>query len=151
MTDLQASLAVNQFKRLNKFIRVRNENKNKIIKLLKNSKAWNNQLYFLDHSKDLEPSWFGLPILINKKFLKKKKKYLKILNKNNIETRPILSGNFMNQKSVKLYNLNPKKTKYKNSQEIEDRGFFIGLHTTPLTNDKLNILVKNLLLIDKIN
>ena len=57
----------------------------------------------------------------------------------------------MNQKSVKLYNLNPKNTKYKNSQEIEDRGFFIGLHTTPLTNVKLNILVKNLLLIDKIN
>ena len=149
--DISAAIGMNQFKRLNKFIRIRNENKNKIIKSLKNSKAWNNQLYFLDHSKDLEPSWFGLPILINKKFLKKKKKYLKILNKNNIETRPILSGNFMNQKSVKLYNLNPKNTKYKNSQEIEDRGFFIGLHTTPLTNDKLNILIKNLLLIDKIN
>ena len=91
-----------------------------------------------------------MPILINKNYLKKKKKYLEILNKNNIETRPILSGNFMNQKSIQLYNLNPNKVKYKNSQEIEDRGFFIGLHTKPLTNDKLNTLVKNLLLINKL-
>jgi CDP-6-deoxy-D-xylo-4-hexulose-3-dehydrase len=56
----------------------------------------------------------------------------------------------MNQKSIELYNLNPKKIKYKNAQEIEDRGFFIGLHTTPLSNEKLKILVKNLLLIDEI-
>jgi len=82
--------------------------------------------------------------------LSKKKKYLKYLNKKNIETRPILSGNFMNQKSIDLYNLNPKKLKFINSQEIEDRGFFIGLHTTPLSNEKLKVLAKNLLLIDEI-
>ncbi len=149
--DISAAIGMNQFKRLNKFKKIRNDNKKKIISSLRKSHEWKNQLYFLDHSKDLDPSWFGLPILINKNYLKKKKKYLEILNKNNIETRPILSGNFMNQKSIQLYNLNPKKIEYKNSQEIEDRGFFIGLHTKPLTNDKLNTLVKNLLLINKLS
>ena len=148
--EISAAIGMNQFKRLNKFKKIRNDNKNKIINALKNSKAWKKQLYFLDHSKDLDPSWFGLPILIDKKYLKNKKKYLVFLNKNNIETRPILSGNFMNQKSIKLYSLNPNKIKYKNAQEIEDRGFFIGLHTTPLSNEKIKTLVKNLLLIDKI-
>ena len=56
----------------------------------------------------------------------------------------------MNQKSIDLYQLNPKKIIYKNAQEIEDRGFFIGLHTTPLSKESVQILVKNLLLIDKI-
>ncbi len=149
--DISAAIGMNQFKRLNTFKKIRNDNKNKIINSLRKSSIWKDQLYFLDHSKDLEPSWFGLPILINKNFSKKKKKYLELLNKNNIETRPILSGNFMNQKSIQLYNLNPKKIEYKNSQDIEDRGFFIGLHTKPLTTKKLDILVKNLLLIDKIN
>jgi hypothetical protein len=45
------------------------------------------------------------------------------LAKNNIETRPIISGNFLNQPSVKLYNLNHKNIKFPKSQEIEDRGF----------------------------
>jgi CDP-6-deoxy-D-xylo-4-hexulose-3-dehydrase len=49
----------------------------------------------------------------------KKKNILEILNKNKIETRPIISGNFMNQKSIKLYNLNSKKIKYPEAQDIE--------------------------------
>tara|TARA_B100000900_G_scaffold212939_1_gene180457 strand:- start:2682 stop:3929 length:1248 start_codon:yes stop_codon:yes gene_type:complete len=148
--DVTAAIGLNQFKRLNKFKKIRDDNRKKIIKELRDAKAWKQQLYFLNHSNQLEPSWFGLPILIDKKYLKFKKKYLNILNKNKIETRPILSGNFMNQKSIDLYQLNPKKIIYKNAQEIEDRGFFIGLHTTPLSKESVQILVKNLLLIDKI-
>ena len=56
----------------------------------------------------------------------------------------------MNQKCIDLYNLNPKKLNFSNSQEIEDRGFFIGLHTQPISNEKLKRLVKSLLLIDLI-
>ena len=148
--DVTAAIGLNQFKRLNKFKKIRDDNRKKIIKELRDAKAWKQQLNLLNHSNQLEPSWFGLPILIDKKYLKFKKKYLNILNKNKIETRPILSGNFMNQKSIDLYQLNPKKIIYKNAQEIEDRGFFIGLHTTPLSKENVQILVKNLLLIDKI-
>ena len=37
-----------------------------------------------------------------------------------------------------------KKEKFKNTQEIDDRGFFIGLHTTPITDKQLNFIEKNL-------
>ena len=47
-------------------------------------------------------------MLINKKYLNKKKKFLNHLTKNGIENRPILSGNFTNQPATKLYNLNKK-------------------------------------------
>ena len=72
------------------------------------------------------------------------------MNKNGIETRPIISGNFLNQPSVKLYNLNPKKTKFKGAQEIENRGFFIGIHVTKITDRELNLLEKKFLKISDI-
>ena len=145
--DITAAIGLNQFKRLNKFKLIRNQNRIKIIEALKNAKFWKDQLSFTEYAKNQDPSWFGLPILINKKLLYKKKKYLKYLNKLGIETRPILSGNFMNQPSIKLFNLNPTKEKFYNAQEIDERGFFIGLHTKPLSNENLKILVRSLLTI----
>jgi len=148
--DITAAIGMNQFKRLNKFKEIRNFNRKKIIDAFYQAKSWRKQLSFVNISKQLEPSWFGLPMLLNKKYINKKKRYLDLLNKNNIETRPILSGNFMNQESIKLYNLNPKNIIYPNSQEIEDRGFFIGLHTKPITNNELQKLIKQLLSIEEI-
>ena len=72
------------------------------------------------------------------------------INQKGIETRMIISGNFMNHPGISLYNLNPKKETFKNAQEIEDRGFFIGLHTKPISEETLNFLEKNLLMIAKL-
>ena len=48
---------------------------------------------------------------------------IKNLNKFGIETRPIISGNFLNQKASKIYNLNKKKEKFPNAEYIEKAGF----------------------------
>jgi len=144
-TDVCAAIGLNQFKRLNKFKKIRSKNRIKIIKKLKNSKNWNDQFTFIDPIKNLEPSWFGLPILINKKYLKRKKKFISYLNRNGIETRPIISGNFLNQPSIKLYKINSKNEKFKGAQEIEDRGFFIGIHIENISDKELSLLEKKLL------
>jgi CDP-6-deoxy-D-xylo-4-hexulose-3-dehydrase len=89
-------------------------------------------------------------MLLNKKFAHKKNKFLEYLRKNGIETRPILSGNFMNQQSIKLYGFNNQKRIFKNSQIIEDLGFFIGLHTAPINSDILKKLTHHLLMISNI-
>ena len=68
-----------------------------------------------------------------------------MLNNNGIETRPIISGNFINQPSVKLYNLNQNKTKFPKAQDIEDRGFFIGLQTEIISYEKVKYLSETLL------
>ena len=146
--DLTAAIGLSQFKRLKNMMRIRKENRNLIIKKLKNSPNWNNQFTFFKPSKNLKPSWFGFPILINNKFLNQKNKFLNYLNKNGIETRPILSGNFLNQPSSKLYQLNKNKLKFNVSEQIEKRGFFIGLPTTPLSKEKLAMLEKKLLTIE---
>ena len=148
--DVTAAIGYNQFKRLNQMIKTRANNRKSIITAIKKSSSWRGQIDFFSPIKKLKPSWFGLPILINKKFLDKKNKYLEFLNKNGIETRPIISGNFLNQPSVKLYNLNRKKEYFKNAQEIEERGFFIGLHTEKINQKTVKFLTNKLLMIDKI-
>lgn len=144
-TDVNAAIGLNQFRRLNNFKKIRSENREKIIKRLKNSKNWKNQFSFIEPIKKLTPSWFGLPILINKRYLEKKDKFLGYLNRKGIETRPIISGNFLNQPSIKLYKLNNKKEIFRGAQEIEDRGFFIGIHINKISNKQLELLEKNLL------
>ena len=84
-------------------------------------------------------------MLVNSKYIKVKDKFLKYLEKNKVENRPIISGNFLNQPSVNLFGLNSRKTKLPGAQEIEDRGFFIGIHTKKINNNELNLLESKLL------
>ena len=136
--EVSAAIGLNQFKRLSKMMSIRTYNRNKIVKTLQKSNNWDEQFTFFNHKKDLKPSWFGFPLLINPKFKKNKDKFLKFLNKNNLETRPIISGNFVNQPAIKLYNIKYNKHELKNSNEIDKRGFFIGLPTVKLTHKKLD-------------
>tara|TARA_B100000686_G_C16746505_1_gene949759 strand:- start:479 stop:1708 length:1230 start_codon:yes stop_codon:yes gene_type:complete len=149
-SEIAAAIGYSQFKKFNKFKKIRSANRQKIISSIKNSKKWNNQFTFIKAIKKLQPSWFGLPILISNDLLFKKKKFLNYLNKNGIETRPIISGNFLNQPSIKLYKLDKNKKKFKCAQEIEDRGFFIGIHTSPISEKKLKFIKNKLLKINEI-
>ena len=148
-TDIQAAIALNQFKRINKFIKIRNTNRNKIINFLKTHNRWNNQFTFVKVDINTKPSWFGLPILINKKYAHIKNKFLNHLTKEGIENRPIISGNFLNQPASKFFNFSSSKKDFKNANEIENRGFFIGLHTKNLELSELKYISNCLLDINK--
>jgi len=143
--EVSAAIGINQLKRLKTMINVRKKNREKIIKTMKNSIKWNNQYSFFEANNYLKPSWFSLPLLINSKYLNKKKNFLKYLGKNKIETRPIISGNFVNQPCVNLHKIKYNKKYLKNSEEIEKRGFFIGLPTKPLKNNTIKKLADLLL------
>ncbi len=143
--DISAAIAINQLKRLKKMVNIRKKNRDKIINSMKKSPKWKKQFTFFEANKNLNPSWFSLPLLINKKFINKKKLFLKYLEKKNIETRPIISGNFTNQPCIKIHKIKFNKRELPNSQEIERRGFFIGLPTKNITKSNLNLLTNFLL------
>ena len=149
-TDVQAALAASQFKRKNVFKINREYNRNKIIEEVYNLKKYTNQIQFLQSDKNIKPSWFGLPILLNCKYKNKKINYLNYLNKMGVETRPIISGNFINQPAIELFKLNKKKQKFINAQFVEDLGFFIGLHTKKITSSLARYLALHLLKIDEL-
>ncbi len=148
-TDISAAIGANQFKNLKNFIKIRKKNRNKIIHALKKSKKWDNQYTFLKVNKNVNPSFFGFPIIISKKYKTLKQNFLKYLDKKGIESRPIISGNFLNQPASKLYNFKQRPNDFPNAQIVEDRGFFIGLHTKLINNLKIKFLVDKLLSISK--
>ncbi len=143
--EVSATIGLNQFKRLNKLIKIRSQNRNKIINKLKTSRLWKNQFDFFYCSKNVKPSWFGLPLLINNKFIKKKKSYLRYLKSINIETRPIISGNFTNQKCISNYKLKFKNNNLQVTNQIDKRGFFIGIPNKPINDRMLKYLSYGLL------
>jgi len=150
-TEIQGAIAFNQFKKLDKFIKLRKKNRSLIIDALKKHKLWNNQFDFVKIEKNIDPSWFGLPFLINKDLMVNKSKFLKYLTINGIENRPIISGNFLNQPAAKFYNFKYNPNDFINSNEIEKRGFFIGLHTKLINQKELRKLVNHLLIIGNLN
>ena len=149
-TDIQAAIGRNQFKRLDFFKKTRKMNKKKIINSLKKDKRWKEQFRFVEYSKRIEPSYMVLPILLNEKFLKKKKQFIEFIEKKGLETRPIISGSFVNQPSAKLYNLNRNKEKFVGAQEVQDFGFVIGLSTKKIDEQKLKFVTNTLFSIDNI-
>lgn len=149
-TDIQAAIAHNQFNRLDKLKKFRNINRNLLINKITKSKKWNNQFQFISIPKDIDPSWMGLPILLSERFKNKKKKFMTILDKMGIETRPIISGNFANQPAAKLYKLCKKNEKFENSQKVQDLGFLIGLHTRKISKSNLKLIHDAFFMIDQI-
>ena len=148
--DISAAIGLNQFKKLDQFKSSRNNNRSKILNKLISSKNWKNQFKFIQPRKNLDPSWMVLPILVNKKYQKVKKKFLDYLDKNGVETRPIISGSFNNQPSYKLYGFQKYNQKvFKNSQYIQDHGFVIGLHKHLMKTKTLNRLCKLMLKIEE--
>ena len=78
--DLTAAIGLSQFRRLKKMMITRKKNRDLIIQSLKKSNSWENQFTFFEPTKNLKPSWFGFPILINKNYLNNKNNFLKKLN-----------------------------------------------------------------------
>jgi CDP-6-deoxy-D-xylo-4-hexulose-3-dehydrase len=148
--DITAAIGLSQFKRLKKMMLLRKNNRDIIINKITNHKKFKNQFEFFESTKNLEPSWFGLPLLINKNYKSKKKFFLQYLDSKNIENRPIISGNFLNQPAIKLFDLHKKNIKnlFPVAQDIDERGFFIGLPTKKISVNQLHYLVNTLLNFD---
>ena len=137
-TDIAASIGLNQFKDLDKFIKSRKENRNKILINFNKSNKIKKNVHIINENKYVKASWFGLPILLSKRI--NRKNFLKRIEKKGVETRPIISGNFLKQPSIKKYKIN-NKFNFKNSDYINDHGFFIGLPTSKISNRTVKKLV----------
>ena len=138
-TDITASIGLSQFKDLDKLIKSRNLNRDKIYRAFLKNKIITSCLSILKENKFVKPSWFGVPIILNRRV--KKDKFINKLENLGVETRPIISGNFLKQPSIKKYKIK-SKVNVKNSNIINKFGLFIGLPINKITSATLNRLVK---------
>ena len=137
---------------MDKFIKIRSENRKKIIDSIKKDSRWNNQFTFVEILQNIFPSYMGLSILLNKNMTKEiKMKLLYHLESKGVETRPILTGNFLNQPSIKLFGITKKKLKFKGVQTVEDLGFLIGLHTKKIKKKHLNLIRNSMFYVNSLS
>ena len=71
-----------------------------------------------------ESSWFGFGLMCIGALEGKRRKVIDMLQKNGVECRPIVAGNFM--RNPVIDHLDHIKTECPNADYIHDNGFFIG-------------------------
>ena len=136
-TDIQAAIGLSQFNSLNNFIKIRTNNRKKIIKKLKSDKRWTNQVVFINNEKNIKPSWLGFPMLLNQRYKYKRNQIFDKLEKLGIENRPIISGNFLKQPALIKYKLKQKSINFPNSNFIHEHGMFVGLKNEIITQSEV--------------
>ena len=136
-TDINAAIGIEQLKRLKKILSIRKYNYNSIKEKLMNDKRYDNQFTIPSDDNKKEIAWFGIPITLTNNNKKFKNSFMNKLNRKGIITRPIISGNFARQPSIKLYKIKVNY-KLKNADVIDQSSFFLGLHNIKINKTKLN-------------
>lgn len=87
-------------------------------------------------------SWFGFSLIIRENKNINRDDLVKYLNINNIESRPIVTGNFTNNPVIKFYDYQIHE-KLENADLLDNNGFFVGNHHYSIIN-KIDFLYKTI-------
>lgn len=134
--EIESAVGLVQLERLNSFIKLRNNNA-KIFQNLFENKNW---CQIQIQEKNSISSWYGFNLVLKGQLENQREKIIKKLLKNNIEIRPTMTGNFLNNPVIKYLNHTAKGT-FKNAEIVDKNGFFVGNYPKDLSK-QLNILYK---------
>lgn len=137
--EMSGAIGIEQLKKLPSFIESRRNNAKLFIKL------FSNDTRFIIQKELGKSSWFGFSLIINDRSLIRKN-LIKLLTKNHIDTRPIVTGNFVKNDVMKYFNYKIHKS-LNNANYIHNNGFFVGNSHEDLTNEieyLKDVLNKNL-------
>ena len=124
-TDITAAFGLAQLKKFRKFEMLRRKNFSIILK------------YFQKHEKffilpkqrdDVKTSWLAFPLTIKKGAPFTRFELVKHLEKNNIQTRPVFTGNILRQPGFKKIQRRERKEGYPVADAVMKNGFVIGCH-----------------------
>ena len=126
--EMSGSIGLEQLKKLPNFIKKRRQNADLFVGLFKNHPD------FLIQQEIGKSSWFGFSLIIKPSSKKKRKQIINILDKNKIEYRPIVTGNFLRNSVLKYFNYKVHNS-LKNANHLHDNGFFVGNSHENLTKN----------------
>ena len=142
-TDINAAIGIEQLKRIKKILSRRKYNFLKIkYELLKNKK-YKQQFTILEDQKFSNIAWFGIPFILNSNDKKYKLSVMEKLSRKGVMTRPIISGNFAKQPSIKLYKIKTGSN-LQNADLIDKKAFFLGLHNIKISSKILKYLTESI-------
>ena len=129
-----AAIGIEQLKKLPSFLKQRRKNAKLFVEL------------FTDHpdfiiQKDTDySSWFGFSLIIKPESNLKRKDVISKLQENNIDCRPIVTGNFTRNEVMKYFNYEIFHD-LKNADYLHENGFFVGNSQVNLESE-INFLAK---------
>lgn len=123
--EIGAAFGNAQMDKLDRFRRIRKNNFDILYNFFKGYKE-----YFILPQQDdkVETQWLAFPLTIRKTAPFTRLDIVKYLEKNNIQTRPIFTGNILRQPAFKNINYKITYRKCPATEEIMKRGFVIGCH-----------------------
>jgi len=132
--EMSGAIGIEQLKKLPSFLKQRRKNAELFLAL------------FRDHpdfliQKDIDnSSWFGFSLIIKPGSSLNRKAVIEKLQENEIECRPIVTGNFTRNDVMKHFNYEVHG-ELKNADYLHDNGFFVGNSQVDLS-DNINFLSK---------
>lgn len=123
-TELQAAFGLEQIKLVQEFHDTRVNNATYFKKYLD---GYKDIMKLMEVLPDSECSWFALPIVLNRECPFSRSVFLKYLEDNGIETRPIVAGNLTRHPVSKMF---PEfqNVKLPGSDYIHEKGFYLGVY-----------------------
>ena len=117
--EMSGAIGVKQLEKTPSFLKKRRENAELFVKLFKDHPNYLIQ-------KDIDKSsWFGFSLIIKPSSNLNRKDIINILQKNKIECRPIVTGNFVRNEVMKYFDYEVHE-ELKNANHLHDNGFFVG-------------------------
>jgi CDP-6-deoxy-D-xylo-4-hexulose-3-dehydrase len=138
-TELQAGFGLEQIKKIDFYQKLRDQNVKVLEECINRN---NNYLSTMQISNNVDCSWFAFPIIVNKQAPFSKKELNDFLEKNGVETRPVVAGNLARQPGVALFS-EISFDSLGGADFIHKQGFYLGIH--PTANKKNLMKVTQLL------
>ena len=144
-SEISATFAIEQLKKLNNNIKIRNRNFTRLISFFKKYE----NLFELPESYDkVKTPWLAFPLVIKKNKILNRKKLQIYLEKNKIQTRTIFTGNILKQPVMKKRIYKKHKNCDHEANNVMKNGILIGCHHGMSIND-IDIISKVFLKIIK--
>ena len=117
--EMSGAIGVKQLEKTPFFLKKRRKNAELFVRLFKDHPNYLIQ-------KDIDrSSWFGFSLIIRPNSKLVRKDVINILQQNNVECRPIVTGNFVRNEVMKYFDYEVHK-ELKNANHLHDNGFFVG-------------------------
>ena len=127
--EMSGAIGQEQLKKLPKFIDMRKDNAEYFKSKIK-------QHEYISLQEEIgSSSWFGFSIVLHKQSPISRNELVNQLEEYKIESRPIVTGNFLKNKSLLQYFDYEVHGKHKNAENIDKNGFFLGNHHVDLRKE----------------
>ncbi len=123
--EVGAAFGLTQLKKLNENIKIREQNFNRQNDFFNN---YSDKFSTPKQLKDSKTGWLAYPILINKEAEFSRKEFQIYLEKRNIQTRVVFTGNVIRQPMMRNVNYRTNSSGYINSDSVMERGVLLPLH-----------------------